>query len=172
MSRDGFKYISRYLADWRQRKGWTLRELEKASGVNHSTISGLELGQIKPSSSVLRKLSEALGLDAEEKAKLTGWADSLAMKKISGKTKGLESALLLRSLALLAGIDASTIKHALVCKPSEKDYDATITLTNGKRVGIKISSADGTLRIGQGTSEEDLPDITRCPSEVVLTRAT
>jgi transcriptional regulator with XRE-family HTH domain len=53
----------------RELKGWTLRDLEKASGVSNALISQIERGQVKdPGLSTCVRVADALGLSIERVA--------------------------------------------------------------------------------------------------------
>jgi transcriptional regulator with XRE-family HTH domain len=54
------------LAELRERRALTLRELAEMSSVAADTINQIELGHRKPRPSTLRKLARALGVDVEE----------------------------------------------------------------------------------------------------------
>ncbi len=54
------------LAELRERRALTLRELAEMSGVAADTINQIELGHRKPRPSTLRKLARALEVDIEE----------------------------------------------------------------------------------------------------------
>jgi transcriptional regulator with XRE-family HTH domain len=54
------------LAELRERRALTLRELSDMSGVAADTINQIELGHRKPRPSTLRKLARAFGIDVEE----------------------------------------------------------------------------------------------------------
>lgn len=54
------------LAELRERRALTLRELAEMSGVAADTINQIELGHRKPRPSTLRKLARALDVDVEE----------------------------------------------------------------------------------------------------------
>ena len=54
------------LAELRERRALTLRELSEISGVAADTINQIELGHRKPRPSTLRKLARALEVDVEE----------------------------------------------------------------------------------------------------------
>jgi transcriptional regulator with XRE-family HTH domain len=54
------------LAELRERRALTLRELAEMSGVAADTINQIELGHRKPRPSTLRKLARALEVDVEE----------------------------------------------------------------------------------------------------------
>ncbi len=51
---------------YRKRLGWTLRELEKKSGVAFNSISGYERNKVIPTRKTLEKLAQALGVPIEE----------------------------------------------------------------------------------------------------------
>ena len=54
------------LAEFRERRALTLRELSRMSGVAADTINQIELGHRKARPSTLRKLAKALEVDVEE----------------------------------------------------------------------------------------------------------
>jgi transcriptional regulator with XRE-family HTH domain len=54
------------LAELRERRGLTLRELSKMSGVSPDTINQIELGHRKARPSTLRKLARALEVDIKD----------------------------------------------------------------------------------------------------------
>src|SRR5688500_4730561 len=54
------------LAELRERRALTLRELSEMSGVAADTINQIELGHRKPRPSTLRKLARALDVNVEE----------------------------------------------------------------------------------------------------------
>lgn len=54
------------LAELRERRALTLRELAEMSGVAADTINQIELGHRKPRPSTLRKLARALGVNVED----------------------------------------------------------------------------------------------------------
>ncbi len=53
----------------RECKGWTLRDLERESGVSNALISQIELGRVKdPGLSTIVRIADALGLSIERVA--------------------------------------------------------------------------------------------------------
>jgi transcriptional regulator with XRE-family HTH domain len=58
--------VGERLAELRERKALTLRDLEEASGVGADAISKIENGHRKPRPSTLRKLARALGVEVED----------------------------------------------------------------------------------------------------------
>jgi transcriptional regulator with XRE-family HTH domain len=54
------------LAELRERRALTLRELSAMSGVAADTINQIELGHRKPRPSTLRKLAKALNIEPQE----------------------------------------------------------------------------------------------------------
>jgi transcriptional regulator with XRE-family HTH domain len=69
------------LAEFRERRALTLRELSRMSGVAADTINQIELGHRKARPSTLRKLAKALEVDVEEfyaAPALSGKADAPA----------------------------------------------------------------------------------------------
>lgn len=56
----------------RECKGWTLRELEKRTGVSNALISQIETGRVKdPGFGTIIKLADALGLKLDRVAEPT-----------------------------------------------------------------------------------------------------
>ena len=61
--------IGELIAVARECKGWTLRDLEKASGVSNALISQIELGRVKdPSFSKVVQILDALGVSLDRAA--------------------------------------------------------------------------------------------------------
>ena len=58
--------VGERLAELREQKALTLRDLEGASGVGADAISKIENGHRKPRPSTLRKLARALGVEVED----------------------------------------------------------------------------------------------------------
>jgi transcriptional regulator with XRE-family HTH domain len=58
--------VGERLAELREQKALTLRDLEEASGVGADAISKIENGHRKPRPSTLRKLARALGVEVED----------------------------------------------------------------------------------------------------------
>jgi transcriptional regulator with XRE-family HTH domain len=58
--------VGERLAELREQKALTLRELEEASGIGADAISKIENGHRKPRPSTLRKLARALGIEVED----------------------------------------------------------------------------------------------------------
>jgi transcriptional regulator with XRE-family HTH domain len=58
--------VGERLAELREQKALTLRDLEEASGVGADAISKIENGHRKPRPSTLRKLARALGAEVED----------------------------------------------------------------------------------------------------------
>lgn len=54
------------LAELREERALTLRELSAMSGVATDTINQIELGHRRPRASTLRKLARALGVEPQE----------------------------------------------------------------------------------------------------------
>ena len=50
------------LREWRERRGYSLRELGERSGVNFATLSRIEAGKLSPTVGVLVKLAKALDI--------------------------------------------------------------------------------------------------------------
>lgn len=170
MSFDAIKQFKHFLREWRQRARFSLRELAQLSGVNHATISGMEMGRIKPPPTALDKLSKALNLSAEEARNLGEWSGALPnLKKISGNTKGLESGLLIRTLALLAQVSPEDVRYLWLQKPSDKYYAATVLLKSGKVLGFKITPSGG-FALGEAFEEDHLPPASMATNRAVMSR--
>jgi len=61
--------IGELIAIARECKGWTLRNLERASGVSNALISQIELGRVKdPSFSKVVQILDALGVPLDRAA--------------------------------------------------------------------------------------------------------
>lgn len=54
------------LAELREQRALTLRELSALSGIATDTINQIELGHRKPRPSTLRKVAKALGVEPQE----------------------------------------------------------------------------------------------------------
>jgi transcriptional regulator with XRE-family HTH domain len=61
------------LAELRENRALTLRQLAQISGVDANTINQIELGHRKPRPSTTRKLASALGVSVEELEGPTNW---------------------------------------------------------------------------------------------------
>ncbi len=48
------------LRSWRDRRGWSLRDLGERSGVSYVTIQKIEAGVVNPTVGTLQKLAHAL----------------------------------------------------------------------------------------------------------------
>jgi transcriptional regulator with XRE-family HTH domain len=62
-------YIGEKLRETRKRKLLTQQQLAQRSGVGIATIIRIERNQVEPRGSTIRKLAEALGVDAHELVK-------------------------------------------------------------------------------------------------------
>ncbi len=76
------------IKELRRRKGWSQKDLSRASGVGSDTISGIESGRHEPRPSTLRKLATALGVEVAdlvsgEVADLVGREEADAPKEFS-----------------------------------------------------------------------------------------
>ena len=54
------------LRHWRERRGYSVRELAKRAGVGFVTVSRIENGHISPTVAMLEKLARALGISVRE----------------------------------------------------------------------------------------------------------
>lgn len=62
--------LSELIGIARECKGWTLRDLEKASGVSNALISQIETGKVRdPGFTTVIRLCDALGLTLDRAAK-------------------------------------------------------------------------------------------------------
>ncbi len=50
------------LRHWREKRGYSLRELAQRAGVTYVTISRIENGHVSPTVQMLEKLAKALGI--------------------------------------------------------------------------------------------------------------
>jgi XRE family transcriptional regulator, fatty acid utilization regulator len=54
------------LKQWRERRGWSLRQLGERSGVSFANISNIEAGKLDPRLSTLERLAQALGVGVRD----------------------------------------------------------------------------------------------------------
>ncbi len=54
------------LKEWRERRGWSLRQLGERSGVSFANISNIETGKLDPRLSTLKRLARALGISVPD----------------------------------------------------------------------------------------------------------
>jgi len=54
------------LRHWREKRGYSVRELAKAAGVGYVSIVRIENGQMSPTVTMLEKLAEALGISVRD----------------------------------------------------------------------------------------------------------
>jgi len=54
------------LRHWRERRGWSLRDLGERSGVSYVTIQRIEAGILSPTVATLEKIAAALGISVRE----------------------------------------------------------------------------------------------------------
>lgn len=77
------KQLGKKVRDARQAKGLSLRALEAESGVNYSTISYLEKGEIEsPSIKILKALSQTLEIPVDDLYALAGYAQPETMPSL------------------------------------------------------------------------------------------
>jgi transcriptional regulator with XRE-family HTH domain len=84
--------LGELIAVGRECKGWTLRDLERESGVSNALISQIETGKIKdPGFRTVVRIMEALGISIDRAAKtasrkvLLGMLRTTVVGKVSGK---------------------------------------------------------------------------------------
>lgn len=69
----GAPTLGQTIAQARQAKGWSLRQLERVTGIHNAHLSQIESGTIvRPEPSVLWVLSEALGVEYDRLLRLAG----------------------------------------------------------------------------------------------------
>lgn len=54
------------LRQWRERRGWSLRQLGERSGVSYVNISNIESGKLDPRLSTLERLARALKISVRD----------------------------------------------------------------------------------------------------------
>jgi transcriptional regulator with XRE-family HTH domain len=54
------------LRHWRERRGWSVRELARRAGVGYVTVVRIENDQISPTVAMLERLAKALGITARD----------------------------------------------------------------------------------------------------------
>jgi len=65
------------LAEARAKKGWSLREVERRTGIHNAHLSQIETGSIeRPAPNVLWALAEIYGLDLQELLRLAGHVEA------------------------------------------------------------------------------------------------
>jgi len=87
---EGARSLGAYLASIRAAKGFTLREVEEATGkdVSNAYLSQLEHGKItKPSPHILHSLSEVYGVEYEKLMQKAGYISASAQRN-QGKKHG------------------------------------------------------------------------------------
>jgi transcriptional regulator with XRE-family HTH domain len=162
--------LKRLLADARERKSLTLRQLTALTGVDHATISYLERGRIKPSKKTIEKLTTALSLSEAEKQELHALIDGLPeFKLVKQKRSGDASSQAIRTFAMLAGVPGEDVREAWLQKISGNDYDIILILRGDKAVGLKL---DGVSRfyVAEGFSMDDLPPLANALHKEIMTR--
>lgn len=58
--------LGRTIREARQAKGWTLEEAGRAAGIGRSTLSKIENNQTRPSFDIVRRLTQALGMNTPQ----------------------------------------------------------------------------------------------------------
>lgn len=77
------------LAAARAERGWTLREVERRTGIHNAHVSQIETGGIeRPAPNVLWALAQVYGLDLPELMRLSGHVEAAA-KGTPGSVVGL-----------------------------------------------------------------------------------
>lgn len=71
--------LGQRLAQARAKKGWSLREAERRTGIHNAHLSQIETGGIeRPAPNVLWALAEIYGLDLQELLRLAGHVEATA----------------------------------------------------------------------------------------------
>ena len=63
---DNIQSMPVLLRHWRERRGYSVRELAKRAGVGFVTVSRIENGHISPTVTMLEKLAKALGISVRD----------------------------------------------------------------------------------------------------------
>lgn len=59
-------YVVILLRNWRERRGYSVRELAKRAGVGFVTVSRIENDRMSPTVAMLEKLARALGIGVRD----------------------------------------------------------------------------------------------------------
>lgn len=100
----------------RECKGWTLRDLEKATGVSNALISQIETGKIKdPGFSTVVRIVDALGINIERAAATARPPYEALRTTVKGRVTGQER----------EGDQVPGMPHAIchACGLGERCYD-------------------------------------------------
>jgi transcriptional regulator with XRE-family HTH domain len=54
------------LKEWRERRGFSIRQLAEQAGVSHVTVVRIEQGRMSPTVALLEKLAGALGISVRD----------------------------------------------------------------------------------------------------------
>lgn len=54
------------LRHWRERRGYSVRDLARRAGVGYVTVVRIENDQVSPTVAMLEKLAKALGIDVRD----------------------------------------------------------------------------------------------------------
>lgn len=80
--------LGELIAIGRECKGWTLRDLERETGISNALLSQIETGHIKnPSFVTVVRITEALGISIERAAQTASLEPLKAALRGSRKTK-------------------------------------------------------------------------------------
>ena len=63
---DNIASMALLLKEWRERRGWSLRQLGERSGVSYPNLHAIETGKLDPRLSTLERLARALGVDVRD----------------------------------------------------------------------------------------------------------
>lgn len=58
--------VSLRLREWRESRGYSVRELARRAGVGFVTVSRIENGRMSPTVAMLEKLAKALGIELRD----------------------------------------------------------------------------------------------------------
>lgn len=59
--------LARLVRRIREKRGWSYREMWKATGVHYTTLAQIERGEIRPTAKIVQKLANALNLQGPER---------------------------------------------------------------------------------------------------------
>ena len=96
------KALAKSIREARQKKGWTLEETGRAAGIGRSTLSKIENNQTRPSFEIVRRLSQALGMNPPQLFMQSGREGISGRRDFTAKGQGE-----LR--------DTATYAHELLC---------------------------------------------------------
>ncbi len=94
--------LGRSIREARQLKGWTLEEAGRAAGIGRSTLSKIENNQTRPSFEIVRRLTQALGMNPPQLFLQAGQTGITGRRDFTAKGQGEIQ-------------ETSTYSHELLC---------------------------------------------------------